>query len=47
MEEQRHPKKGFRRKTGGGGRRKRGKPRTRWTDNVEDDPRKMGIKNGG
>jgi hypothetical protein len=27
-----------------GRRRKTGKPRTRWTDNVEDDLRKVGIK---
>jgi hypothetical protein len=27
-----------------GGRRKRGKPRTRWIENVEDDLRKMVIK---
>jgi hypothetical protein len=33
---------GFRRKTWG--IRKRGKPRTRWIYNVEDDLRKMGIK---
>jgi hypothetical protein len=26
------------------GRRKGGKPRTKWIDNVEDDLRKMGIK---
>jgi hypothetical protein len=45
MEEQRDPKKGLEGKPGG--RSKRRKPRTRWTDNVEDDLRKMGIKNGG
>jgi hypothetical protein len=45
MEEQRDPIKGLERKPGG--RMKRRKPRTRWTDNVEDDLRKMGIKNGG
>jgi hypothetical protein len=42
MEEQRDPRKNFGRKPGG--RRKRGKPHTRWIDNVEDDLRKMGIK---
>jgi hypothetical protein len=36
------PKKALEGKPGGG--RKRGKARTRWTDNVEDDLRKMGIK---
>jgi hypothetical protein len=42
MEEQRDPRKKLWKKPGG--RRKRGKPRTRWIDNVEDDLRKMGIK---
>jgi hypothetical protein len=42
MEEQRDPKKVL--EGNPGGRRKRGKPRTRWIDNVEDDLRKMGIK---
>jgi hypothetical protein len=42
MEEQRHLKKALEGKPGG--RRKRGKPCTRWTDNVEDDLRKMGFK---
>jgi hypothetical protein len=42
MLEQRDPKKGFRRKTWG--EEGRGKPRTRWIDNIEDDLRKMGIK---
>jgi hypothetical protein len=42
MEEHRDPKKALEGKHGG--RRKRGKPRTRWIDNVEDDLRKMGFK---
>jgi hypothetical protein len=42
MEEQRDRKKALEGKHGG--RRKRGKPHTRWTDNVEDVERKMGIK---
>jgi hypothetical protein len=42
MEEQRDPKKALEGKPRG--RRKRGKPRTRWIDNVEGDLRKMGIK---
>jgi hypothetical protein len=42
MEEQRDPKKALEGKPGV--RRKRGKPRTRWIDIVEDDLRKMGIK---
>jgi hypothetical protein len=42
MEEQRDPKKGLEEKPAG--RRNRGKPRIRWTDNVEDDLRKMEIK---
>jgi hypothetical protein len=42
MEEQRDLKKVLEGKPGG--RRKRGKPRTRWIDNVEDDLRKIGIK---
>jgi hypothetical protein len=42
MEEQRYPKKALEGRPGG--RRKRGKPRTQWTDKVEDDLRKMGIK---
>jgi hypothetical protein len=40
IEEQRDPKKALE----GKGIRKRGKPRTRWIDNAEDDLRKMGIK---
>jgi hypothetical protein len=43
-EEQRDPKKALEEKPGG--RRKRGKPRTRWTDNVEDDLRKMESRDG-
>jgi hypothetical protein len=42
MEEQREPKKALEGKPGR--MRKRGKPYTRWIDNVEGDPRKMGIK---
>jgi hypothetical protein len=42
MDEQRDPKKTLEGKHGGRG--KRGKPRTRWIDNVEDDLRKMVIK---
>jgi hypothetical protein len=42
MEEHRDPKKALERKPRG--RRMRGKPCTRWIDNVEDDLRKMGIK---
>jgi hypothetical protein len=41
MEEQRDPKKALEGKPGG--RRKRGKPRTRWIDNVED-LRKLAMK---
>jgi hypothetical protein len=42
MEGQRDPKKALEGKHGG--RRKRGKPRTRWVDNSEDNLRKMGIR---
>jgi hypothetical protein len=42
MEEQRDPKKALEGKPGR--RRKRGKPCTRWIDNVEDNLRKMKIK---
>jgi hypothetical protein len=42
MEEERDPKKTLEGKPKG--RRKRGKPRTRWIDNVEDDLRKMRSK---
>jgi hypothetical protein len=42
MEEQKDPKKALEGKPGG--RSKRGKPRTKWTDSVENDLRKMGIK---
>jgi hypothetical protein len=42
MEEQRDFKKALKGKPWG--RRKRGKQRTRWTDNIEHDVRKMGIK---
>jgi hypothetical protein len=42
MEEQRDPKKALEGKPGG--RRQRGKPYTKWIDNVEDVLRKMGIK---
>jgi hypothetical protein len=42
MEEPRDPEKAVEGKSGE--RRKRGKPRRRWIDNVEDDLRKMGIK---
>jgi hypothetical protein len=42
MEEQRDLKTALEGKPGG--RRKRGKPRTRWIENVEDDLRKMVIK---
>jgi hypothetical protein len=42
MGEQRYPKKPLDGKPGK--RRKRGKPRTRWIDNVEDDLKKMRIK---
>jgi hypothetical protein len=42
MEQRRDPKKALKGKPRG--RRKRGKPRTRWIDNVEDGLRKMGIK---
>jgi hypothetical protein len=38
VEEQRDPKKALEGKPGG--RRKRGKPLSRWIDNVEDDLRK-------
>jgi hypothetical protein len=44
MEGQRDPKTALEGKPGR--RRKRGKPRTRWIDIVEDDLRKMGIKDG-
>jgi hypothetical protein len=37
-----YPKKALEGKPGG--TRKRGKPHTRWIDNVEDDFRKVGIK---
>jgi hypothetical protein len=39
---ERSPKKALEWKPGE--RRKRGKPRTRWIDDVEDDLRNMGIK---
>jgi hypothetical protein len=42
LEEQRDPKKALEGERVR--RRKRGKPHTRWIDNVEDDLRKMGIK---
>jgi hypothetical protein len=42
MEEQRDPKKALQGKHGR--RRRRGKPCTRWIDNVEDDLRNTGIK---
>jgi hypothetical protein len=42
IEERRDLKKALEGKPGG--IRKRGKPRTRWIDNAEDDMRKMGIK---
>jgi hypothetical protein len=42
MEEQRDPKKALQGKPGG--RRKRRKPCTRWSDNIDDDLSKMGIK---
>jgi hypothetical protein len=41
MEEQRDPKKALEGKPRG--KRKRRKPYTKWTDNVEDDLRKIGI----
>jgi hypothetical protein len=42
MEERRDTKRALEGKPGG--RRKRGKPRKGWIDNVEDDLRKMEIK---